>query len=114
MALSDSAAMDRLANLLGTNPEWSSPADYLEDIANLVAATGGQHPGDADPDTYNPHRPVFDRVKAGSRGWRGPATGRPQGGPGLPATLPGDPACGAVDGAPAMELAALALLFFCP
>jgi hypothetical protein len=58
MAISDTTAVDRIANLLGTNREWRSPADYLETIANLVAATGRQHPGDADSDTYNPHRPV--------------------------------------------------------
>ncbi|MFJ3395362.1 hypothetical protein [Leifsonia aquatica] len=57
MTLSDTNAVDAIANLLGTNPEWSSPADYLEDIANTIAATGRQHPGDADPDTYNPRRP---------------------------------------------------------
>lgn len=55
--ISDQDAITAIARLLGTNPEWDSPADYLEDIANMVAATGRQHPGDADPDTYNPNRP---------------------------------------------------------
>jgi hypothetical protein len=58
MAFTDTQAVTRIAFLLGTNPEWSSPADFLEDIANLVAATGRQHPGDADPATYNPHPPA--------------------------------------------------------
>ncbi|MEO7017041.1 MAG: hypothetical protein ABI067_10945 [Leifsonia sp.] len=56
--LTDTQAVTKIAHLLGTNPEWSSPADFLDDIAALVAATGRQHPGDADPDTYNPHPPT--------------------------------------------------------
>ena len=46
-----SRQMDGLALVLGTNPEWHG-ADYLEDIANLVARSGRPHPGDADPGKY--------------------------------------------------------------
>ncbi len=55
--ISDELAITRIAEMLGTNPEWDSAADYLESIADIIAATGRQHPGDADPDTYNPNRP---------------------------------------------------------
>lgn len=51
----DAQTVTAIARLLGTDPEWSSPADFLDEIAALVATTGRQHPGDADPETYNPH-----------------------------------------------------------
>ena len=54
--ISDELALTRIANMLGTSPKWDSPADYLESIADIIAATGRQHPGGADPDTYNPNR----------------------------------------------------------
>lgn len=56
--ISDKLALTSIARMLGTNPEWDSPADFLESIADIIAATGRQHPGDADPDTYNPNRTV--------------------------------------------------------
>jgi hypothetical protein len=54
--LTDTEALTAIAALRGTSPEWNSAADYLEDIANIIASADRQHPGDADPDTYDPHR----------------------------------------------------------
>lgn len=48
----DTDTVDRVAALLGRDDSWDGSADYLEDIADTVAATGRPHPGDADPDTY--------------------------------------------------------------
>jgi len=41
----DARALDDITRLLGTSPEWSSPGDYLTDIANLAADSGRPHPG---------------------------------------------------------------------
>lgn len=49
--IADQYALDCLAALLGTSSEWSSAADYLEDIANLVG-TVRPHPGNYDVDVY--------------------------------------------------------------
>lgn len=54
--ISDRDAMTKIAALLGTNEEWDSAADYLERIAGIVEWTGRQHPGDADPKTYQAER----------------------------------------------------------
>lgn len=48
----DTNALDDIALLLGEAPEWNSPADFLDDIAAIVARTGRPHPGDQDPDEY--------------------------------------------------------------
>lgn len=55
----DDDAMDQVALMLGTSPEWDSPSDYLEDIANLVGTSGRPHPGDADPDEYRGEMAAF-------------------------------------------------------
>ena len=47
------SALHGIAELLGTSPEWSSAADFLEDIANIIGwHSPFNHPGDADPDEY--------------------------------------------------------------
>ena len=46
----DQQAVDAIAALLGTSAEWSSAADFLESIANVIGAVR-PHPGDA-ADTY--------------------------------------------------------------
>jgi hypothetical protein len=58
--ISDEKAMNLIAGILGTNEEWSGAADYLERIADIVAWTGRQHPGDSDPKTYVATRPDQD------------------------------------------------------
>jgi hypothetical protein len=50
--LSDENCMDRIAVVLGSDPEWNGSADYLEATADLVAAAGRPHPGNTDPDEY--------------------------------------------------------------
>lgn len=47
----DQYALDCLATLLGTSSEWSSAADYLESVADLVG-TVRPHPGNYDADVY--------------------------------------------------------------
>lgn len=49
--ITDSDVVDAIALLLGTNPEWSSPSEFLDDIANLIGRVR-QHPGDQDPQEY--------------------------------------------------------------
>lgn len=48
--LEDRDAIDAIATLLGTSSQWSSAADYLEDIANIIGKVR-PHPGD-NADTY--------------------------------------------------------------
>lgn len=50
--ITDEPALDNIATLLGTSPEWQSAADYLDHIADTIATTGRPHPGDQDPDQY--------------------------------------------------------------
>lgn len=56
--ISDELAVTSIARMLGSSPTWDSPADFLDSIADIIAATGRQHPGGAEPDTYNPNRTV--------------------------------------------------------
>lgn len=51
MSMTDEQAIDAIATLLGTAPEWESPADYLETIANVIGQVR-PHPGDKDPLEY--------------------------------------------------------------
>lgn len=46
-AAQDQDALDAIATMLGTRAEWSSGADMLEDIANVIG-TVRPHPGDSD------------------------------------------------------------------
>jgi hypothetical protein len=50
--------MDQIALMLGTVDQWDGSADYLEKAADLIAASGRPHPGDADPEEYR------DRINA--------------------------------------------------
>lgn len=45
-ATSDTEAMDRIALTLGCSDSWDGGADYLDEIARIVAATGRPHPGE--------------------------------------------------------------------
>lgn len=45
---SDTDLMNQLAQMLGADDEWTGSADYLDDAANIVAASGRPHPGDHD------------------------------------------------------------------
>lgn len=49
--LTDSDIVDAIALMLGTNPEWSSPSEFLDDIANLIGRVR-KHPGGQDPQEY--------------------------------------------------------------
>lgn len=48
--MTDTEAMDAISHLLGDAEDWSSPADFLEDIAGLVSLTGRPHPGICRPE----------------------------------------------------------------
>jgi hypothetical protein len=48
----DEDVMDQIALMLGTVDQWDGSADYLEKAADLIAASGRPHPGDADPEEY--------------------------------------------------------------
>lgn len=47
----DSEIIDCIATLLGTAEEWSSPADFLDDIATLTSQVR-PHPGEGDASEY--------------------------------------------------------------
>jgi hypothetical protein len=67
----DEDAMDQIALTLGTAEEWDGSADYLEEFADQVAASGRPHPGDADPREY---RAAIDDLQAARSGPASPAT----------------------------------------
>lgn len=46
--------MDLIASTLGRDSQWNGSADYLEEVANIIASTGRPHPGDQEPGTYEP------------------------------------------------------------
>jgi hypothetical protein len=45
--MNDTEALDAIGALLGDAEDWSSPADYLERLADLVCESGRPHPGAA-------------------------------------------------------------------
>ena len=63
----DETVMDEIALMLGTAEEWDGAADYLEDIANQVAASGRPHPGDRDPREYRAEMAVLKAARDGER-----------------------------------------------
>lgn len=56
--VTDEAALNEIATMLGTAARWDSPADYLEEIATIIASTSRPHPGDAGHHSYDPARRV--------------------------------------------------------
>jgi hypothetical protein len=56
--VSDEVALNEIAALLGTAARWDSPADFLEEIATIIASTSRPHPGDAGHDSYTPERRI--------------------------------------------------------
>lgn len=60
--VSDTTTLIRIADMLGADEEWDGSADFLEEVANMVAATGRPHPGDArfDPDLHGDGREPDD------------------------------------------------------
>ena len=44
----NTVAFEMIAALLGAQSVWDSPADLLEQIAEIVSTTGLPHPGDVD------------------------------------------------------------------
>ena len=69
--VTDEDVMDAIALALGGAEEWDGSADYLEDIANQVAASGRPHPGDRDPREY---RAEMTELKAARDGEPNPTT----------------------------------------
>lgn len=47
----DRSAVDAIAALLGTPADWSSPADFLDDVAEIIARVR-PHPGNTDSQGY--------------------------------------------------------------